>query len=125
MTMTREEAIQILADLIDSPFSHTWEKQNKALHMAIEALSADTISREEAIRAIDLCRERKNKEIDELRTKWLEAEQRANRPIGVWVDKGGYTECSECGEVAQSMEFYDGVYERLTNYCPNCGAKMI
>lgn len=39
--MTREEAIQILADLIDSPFLHTWEKQNKALHMAIEALSAE------------------------------------------------------------------------------------
>lgn len=36
--MEREEAIQILADLIDSPFLHTWEKQNKALHMAIEAL---------------------------------------------------------------------------------------
>lgn len=36
--MTREEAIQILADLIESPFLHTWEKQNKALHMAIEAL---------------------------------------------------------------------------------------
>ena len=44
--MTREEAIQILADLIDSPFLHTWEKQNKALHMAIEALSVDTVSRE-------------------------------------------------------------------------------
>ena len=39
--MTKEEAIQILADLIDSPFLHTWEKQNKALHMAIEALSAE------------------------------------------------------------------------------------
>ena len=37
--MTREEAIQILADLIDNPFLHTWEEQNKALHMAIEALS--------------------------------------------------------------------------------------
>lgn len=36
--MTREEAIKILADLIDNPFLHTWEKQNKALHMAIEAL---------------------------------------------------------------------------------------
>lgn len=41
--ITREEAIQILADLIDSPFLHTWEKQNKALHMAIEALSADRL----------------------------------------------------------------------------------
>ena len=36
--MTREEAIQILADIIDNLFLHTWEKQNKALHMAIEAL---------------------------------------------------------------------------------------
>lgn len=36
--MTREEAIKILADLIDNPFLHTWEKQNKALHMAIEVL---------------------------------------------------------------------------------------
>lgn len=48
-----------------------------------------------------------------------------DKATGVWVDKGGYSECSECGEVAQSMEFYDGVYERLTNYCPNCGARMI
>ena len=48
-----------------------------------------------------------------------------DRPTGVWVDTGKYSECSECGEVAQSMEFYDGVYERLTNYCPNCGARMI
>ena len=36
--MTRGDAIQILADLIDNPFLHTWEEQNKALHMAIEAL---------------------------------------------------------------------------------------
>lgn len=39
--MTREEAIKILADLTDNLFLHTWEKQNKALHMAIEALSAE------------------------------------------------------------------------------------
>lgn len=44
--MTNDEAIQILADLIDNPFLHTWEEQNKALHMAIEALSADSVSRE-------------------------------------------------------------------------------
>lgn len=44
--MTREEAIQILADLIDSPFLHTWEKQNKALHIAIDALSADVVQGE-------------------------------------------------------------------------------
>ena len=55
----------------------------------------------------------------------LEAEQRADRPTGEWVDKGGYNECSECGEVAQKVELCDCVYERLTNYCPNCGARMI
>ena len=37
--MKREEAIQILADLTDNLFLHTWEEQYKALHMAIEALS--------------------------------------------------------------------------------------
>ena len=43
--MERAEAIQILADLIDSPFLHTWEKQNKALHMAIEALSQPIVAK--------------------------------------------------------------------------------
>lgn len=47
-----------------------------------------------------------------------------DRPTGMWVDKGGYSECSECGEVAQKVELCDCVYERLTNYCPNCGAIM-
>lgn len=47
-----------------------------------------------------------------------------DRPTGVWVDKGKYSECSECGEVAQKVEFYDCVYERLTTFCPNCGARM-
>lgn len=36
--MTRYEAVQILADLTDNPFLHTWEEQYKALHMAIETL---------------------------------------------------------------------------------------
>ena len=47
-----------------------------------------------------------------------------NRPTGVWVDKGGYSEYSECGEVAQKVELCDCVYERLTKFCPNCGAIM-
>lgn len=118
--MEKKEAIKELKTV----YLGDTEEIREAKDMAIEALSADTISREEAIHAIDLCRERKNKEIKELRTKCLEAEQRANRPIGVWVDNGRYTECSECGEVAQRVEVRDGVYERLTNFCPNCGAIM-
>lgn len=39
----------------------------EALDMAIEALKADVVSREEAIQAVDKCRERKNKEIEQLR----------------------------------------------------------
>lgn len=39
--MTKEDAKKILADLIDNPFLHTWEEQNKALHMAIESLSVN------------------------------------------------------------------------------------
>ena len=131
--MKREEAIKMLQHCeAENYCQHYIETKHcygcnrrEALDMSIEALSVDTINREEAIHAIDLCRERKNKEIHELRTKWLEAEQRATRPIGIWVDNGKYTECSECGEVAQRVEVRDGVYERLTNFCPNCGAKML
>lgn len=131
--MKRVEAIKILQHCGAENYCHHYIEtgwcyrcnRREALDMSIEALSADTISREEAIHAIDLCRERKNKEIDELRTKWLEAEQKADKPTGVWVDKGKYSECSECGEVAQKVEFYDGVHERLTNYCPACGARML
>jgi DNA-directed RNA polymerase subunit M/transcription elongation factor TFIIS len=86
--------------------------------MAIEALSADTISREEAIHAIDLCRERKNKEIDELRTKWLEAEQRADKPKGKWSED---CKCTICG--FEDEDF--GLSQIIRcNFCPNCGARM-
>lgn len=45
--MTKEDAKKILADLIDNPFLHTWEEQNKALHMAISALSTHMVSRKD------------------------------------------------------------------------------
>ena len=50
-TMTREDAIHILTDLIDNPFLHTWEEQSKALHMAIEALSKAPTTESEADKA--------------------------------------------------------------------------
>lgn len=129
--MTKEEAIQILStrDAHGVLCGYT-SGVTEALDMSIEALSADTISREEAIHAIDLCRERKNKEIDELRTKWLEAKQKADKPTGEWIEyepakvylngeevyayMNNYT-CSVCGGEAHIK--YD--------YCPNCGARMI
>ena len=43
--------------------------------------------------------------------------------IGYWKDAGMFkSECSECGEPAFGTHKFDEV---LTNYCPNCGAKMI
>lgn len=61
--MTREEAIMWIKTLQEDAIFEV----NEALLLAIEALSADTVSREEAIQAIDKCRERKNKEIEQLR----------------------------------------------------------
>lgn len=48
----------------------------------------------------------------------------AERPKGEWIDKGDYAECSNCG--ANSGTQFDGVepVPRITDYCPNCGAKM-
>lgn len=43
---------------------------------------------------------------------------------GRWIDKGEYAFCSECG--GRSGTQYDGVepIHLMTQFCPNCGAKM-
>ena len=43
---------------------------------------------------------------------------------GRWIDKGEYAVCTECG--GRSGTQYDGVAPThlMTQYCPNCGAKM-
>lgn len=43
---------------------------------------------------------------------------------GRWIDKGEYAVCMECG--GRSGTQYDGVEPRplMTQFCPNCGAKM-
>lgn len=43
---------------------------------------------------------------------------------GRWIDKGEYAVCTECG--GQSGTQYDGVepIPLMTQFCPNCGAKM-
>ena len=94
--MTREEAIKILKAIrvYECYPKSASEETKEAIDMAIEALSD------------------------------LEAKHRVDRPTGEWVDKGGYSECSKCGEVAQKVELCDCVYERLTKFCPNCGAIM-
>lgn len=44
-TMTKEDATKIITDLKDTPILHTWEDINKALHMAISALSEPKIGK--------------------------------------------------------------------------------
>ena len=41
-----------------------------------------------------------------------------------WIDKGEYAVCTECG--GRSGTQYDGVepIPLMTQFCPNCGAKM-
>lgn len=43
---------------------------------------------------------------------------------GRWIDKGEYAVCMECG--GRSGTQYDGVepIPLMTQFCPNCGAKM-
>ena len=92
--MNREEAIKILADLTDNIFLHTWEKQNKALHMAIEALT----------------------NVQNMhKGKWIK-KQVFNPELDKYVP---LIECSVCG-----YEPYFGGSESKFNYCANCGARM-
>ena len=58
---------------------------------------------------------------------WVEVQQAADvAPVrhGRWIDKGEYAVCTECG--GRSGTQYDGVepIPLMTQFCPNCGAKM-
>lgn len=130
--MTREEAIEELTEI---NFNSIHEKTILATNMAIEALKTepcdDCISRQDALDAMyALCNAdetlkdnpwRDNPHIDAITDaiedlpsvspqqkggRWIRVDYDSNPNIGNW-------HCSLCQNIS-----------KLSNYCPNCGAKM-
>lgn len=124
--MKREEAIKILADLTDNLFLHTWEEQYKALHMAIEALSAkEAVWNEyeaEFTDLPDIPRYYYEKVVGKMAHEINMLKEQLESADAEWIFNPKdaielmFTKpkCSECG-----FESSDG-----GNFCPNCGAKM-
>lgn len=64
-------------------------------------------------------------EILNLAIKALEQEPKT----GEWIEQNDdyfdWYECSECGYGSEGEMQYSSEYDVRTNYCPNCGAKMV
>ena len=145
--MTRGEAIRHIRDVIAEnnsikPNFVTFEQEKEALHMAIEALSADRPKN--MIRIDDVYRliaGHSNYHGDSILSAFTclvegkdvkpiaPLDESADRPTGEWIktehclnDTGCRRwieiECPYCGE-RPTYEFLENM-----NYCPNCGAKM-
>ena len=118
--MTREEAIDMLKDMKFEDDEDCIE--NKALDIAIEALSAepcDCISREQALSdyadwfGYGYANNAFYKHLT------IMPSVQPKPKTGYWIDREVYDadrwKCSECGRTEQYKE----------NFCPSCGAKMV
>ena len=109
--MTREEAISRIQQALNVPnrLQGLVLIDEESANMAIEALSADTVSREH----FDVLKKNYDMQAKLLKEEHAKAVG-VERPHGRWIKaKMDYGECSECG-----------FYGLITDYCPNCGAKM-
>lgn len=102
--------------------THRFDKANQIIH---DALSAEAVSEEEHVKALnDLAVAWKNKLDEESYEKGYTAGQFADRPHGEWTylsgSKGSYMtiSCPICGST------FDNVAEWKYHFCPNCGARM-
>lgn len=80
------------------------------------------MTREEIIqglRDIDTCQIWESEVHDEA-IKALEQEPKKS----YWIEHDTYYDCSLCGCVAPCTEMTDSFLWKLSNYCPDCGAKM-
>ena len=139
--MTREEAIQILIESKDETIERTmqeWDEYDKKLYqaidIAIEALKAEPSIEgryEKAIKTLQempkylngiKAKQIKKISIDAIQGEWV-CSERAVKYYG--DDIVGYSywhECSQCGSRPPKNIFTK--QEWLSNYCPNCGARM-
>lgn len=137
--MTREEAIKILKAIrvYECYPKSASEETKEAIDMAIEALSEPTckrctnlINKEDAIDALDEFIKPFVGLIGDMGAAINGAREvikdipSTNRPMGEWINKGMYAECSICG--AHSGIQFDGVepIPLKTKFCHNCGAEM-
>ena len=136
--MTREEAISLLTQVnhilvnSNSWLENTHEPLNMAFDMAIKALEQepcdDAVSRQMAIDAITkihpIDMEYDCTLYDKLDVMYVlkdlppvTPQSKMGHWIRSWCEWQQYLECSKCG--------YETGLRCDTNYCPNCGAKMI
>jgi rubrerythrin len=148
--MTREEKISRLKDILseinenDNAVCYLTSEDNELIESAIEALEQepceDAISRKEALEALEqeeplvwcdgadeiAAYNQWSSDVDTIKNiPSVQPKPKTGHWEPMWY--GGYADgcpvweewdCSECGYE------HNGLEDTLTNYCPNCGAKM-
>lgn len=130
--MTNQEASKIIKDgLEDMSLDFADEEQYEALTMAIKALeielSGDAISRQAVLDAIE---ELKKIHFDrvvvlnKVRDRVLDLPSvNPQEKTGKWIKDNPFLKpyCSECGKSCIGLHGFDYT---VSEYCPNCGARM-
>lgn len=115
--MTKEEAIDILQNT--SFFGRTVDDIDTAIQMATKALEQepcdDVISRQAVLNLAKKGILISNGNFESVCKAINELPSVNSTKTGHWIDEFGGCECSECGCL-------EGGY---SDYCPNCGARMI
>lgn len=129
--MIKEEAINILNEMWERLFTEIrsrifedlkkegkLDKFKKAHNMAIEALKQESSRDMKEIEEIINCDadvKTKIKMISNILTAKPHYFEKQEPKTGWWIDRFGGCECSKCGCLEAGY----------SNYCPNCGVKMV
>lgn len=131
--MTREEAVEELYRIIENQYRSA-EKDKEALGMAIEALEKepceDAVSRKAMLKYQEYLHGKMPNEENYKLWEFIKdlPSVTPKQKTGKWIkhDTGHsiYYDCSLCGCTAPHIEVADKILWKLSNYCPDCGAKM-